>query len=838
MSTSTLLAAALVSRLLAGSSTPVEVDLEASPMSTEICAGWGSTMDAPKGGAAGGDEYLSLVPPLVPLVDSSSSNADELSPRTSLPPPLKTASEAVRTDRPHEALAALEGTDERTLSTPPGRLLMAEALRLAGRCGEAVPIYENLLLSSMLLSDLVRFNLARCLTNVGRPRDAAAVLRGFTRDSPLYLDAGLARADALLRSKEAGRAKSTLIGLFPPDAVGSRAGEANLLLGKAHKELGDLERAATHLRAAVLKSPDSPYAERAAEEMPGILAQASHGIAAGSPFFESPPPPAPSLATAWRALAHALGDGGARRRLARLEESRFLKPLGPTILAARATMSASLGQHAEAIELLDRAAGVSSRCIALERLTGMDIGGPLMRDPDLVARASFAAGASAKALGRNREARRRFEMVARRHPEHPLSRPARLEAAGLAIRTRDYEGSSANLEGLLLLDPDSRDRPRALFLLGWSFLRSGEIARAADLFSVAALESAQEAALERRYGGASIASAARTHYWAARSMAMVGDLEDAKRAWMRVVSDYPLSYYAGMAERRIASIAGVVQPVPIRRHPSEDAPMSIRVQRARGKLELGWIDEARRELLPLMMRPQSFDGRSLASAADLMNDMGRIASARALYRSAALQGGRDLSPARLEQARRFAFPKRYSTIIEREAQRWRLSPWLLYGLVLRESGFAPCATSRVGALGLAQLMMPTARESAADLGLPPPTKSRLCEPDYNLRLGAWHLRKLLRYYDGNEILAVAAYNAGQGSVDRWLARSGDTSMDIFVEEIPFEETRAYVRMVLSAKRAYRLTWGETSEIRMSGLGASPGPQEHGYLQDATATAAR
>lgn len=127
---------------------------------------------------------------------------------------------------------------------------------------------------------------------------------------------------------------------------------------------------------------------------------------------------------------------------------------------------------------------------------------------------------------------------------------------------------------------------------------------------------------------------------------------------------------------------------------------------------------------------------------------------------------------------------------------------LVAALIQNESGGNPDAVSSKGARGLMQLMPDTAREVAGELGLPYDEQRLTSDPNYNMTLGKAYLQKMLQRYDGNEALAVAAYNAGPGSVDEWLKthgdpRTGQVSVADWVNRIPFAETRAYTAKVLS-----------------------------------------
>lgn len=148
------------------------------------------------------------------------------------------------------------------------------------------------------------------------------------------------------------------------------------------------------------------------------------------------------------------------------------------------------------------------------------------------------------------------------------------------------------------------------------------------------------------------------------------------------------------------------------------------------------------------------------------------------------------------------YPIKYDDEIRKYAEKQNLDRHLVQGLIHQESYYNPKARSRVGATGLMQLMPPTAQEHARHMGISF-SRSRLEDPDVNIRLGTYHLRMLLNMFGGKEHFAVAAYNAGQGNVLKWRRGAPRKPMDEFLESIPFDETRGYVKRVAMLKAAYK-----------------------------------
>lgn len=141
------------------------------------------------------------------------------------------------------------------------------------------------------------------------------------------------------------------------------------------------------------------------------------------------------------------------------------------------------------------------------------------------------------------------------------------------------------------------------------------------------------------------------------------------------------------------------------------------------------------------------------------------------------------------------FPLMHAAVVEKEARRNRIDSSWVYGVIRRESAWRENVVSPAGALGLMQLMPATARNVAKKVGMRKPSTSQIKDVSKNIRLGTAYMREVLDQYHENEILATASYNAGPHRVKAWLPELSSLDADVWVDTIPFDETRAYVKAV-------------------------------------------
>jgi soluble lytic murein transglycosylase len=226
--------------------------------------------------------------------------------------------------------------------------------------------------------------------------------------------------------------------------------------------------------------------------------------------------------------------------------------------------------------------------------------------------------------------------------------------------------------------------------------------------------------------------------------------------------------------------------------------------RPRILLEAGLVDEARGELDRLFARARGREDR--LALAELYADAGNYHRPQRLMVDAYTESlARGPAPDQLELWWH-AWPAAFEDEVREAADpKSRLEPALVYAVMREESGYRPEVVSVSGARGLLQLMPETAERVARGAGISKPSSDDLFTPGVNIQLGAIYLGDLLGRFSGRTSAAIGSYNAGPEAVARWL-RGAPLEDDEWVEEIGYEQTRAYVKRVLRSLHAYRVLY--------------------------------
>lgn len=455
----------------------------------------------------------------------------------------------------------------------------------------------------------------------------------------------------------------------------------------------------------------------------------------------------------------------------------------------------------------------------------------------------------ASAQGAPEAARRIYRTFARDHPNDPLAPEALWLSALSAIRadrTLDI-GSGSRSEAtadflveavadlLMLVDsfPDSPRAPDGLAVLGIGAFTYGHHGLAANSF-------------ERLLADYPDARSGTATYWLGRARYALGEEETARSLWQSLAAQAPETYYGVLAGLELALQGRPGQDLIPRMDamtaaalPGDDgsrafaanwlatwhdAPDTTNAGNSSGNSALPIAIAAdpalvggtlllaldlRAEGLKLLEQVYWRNRDDPAALFPLMAHLEELGANRlsisAAYRLIQLSEARHTADVPLF-IQRVAYPRHYSRLVEKEATDFDIDPLLLYSLILQESLFEPPARSFAGAHGLTQIIPTTGAEIAQRLGYPNYSTGLLNRPFVNVRFGAYYLRWVQDYAHENPVAALAGYNAGPGNARNWFDRSAPDEA-LFIERIPYSETRLYLQRILTHYAHYLRIYG-------------------------------
>jgi soluble lytic murein transglycosylase len=270
--------------------------------------------------------------------------------------------------------------------------------------------------------------------------------------------------------------------------------------------------------------------------------------------------------------------------------------------------------------------------------------------------------------------------------------------------------------------------------------------------------------------------------------------------WQSVIARDSSSYYALLSARRLNVTTW--RPGPASEQFAHFADVDSAMDRIRELRALGMDDEAGYEVSWLIGRPGVTAERALAIA-DAFRRTDEPAAAVAAARRALAAGARPDA-----RTYRLLYPRTFEDHLETHAAEAGLDPFLVAALIRQESTWETRARSRVGALGLMQVMPATGRQIARTLKVRGWHPDQLYEPAVNLRFGTWYLSQSLRQYGGDLSRALAAYNAGGTRIREWATGPAASDSELFIERITLRETRDYVRIIQRNLALYRALYGD------------------------------
>ena len=448
------------------------------------------------------------------------------------------------------------------------------------------------------------------------------------------------------------------------------------------------------------------------------------------------------------------------------------------------------------------------------------------------------------ALGETEKAVAIYQTLADTYPTSPIGRSSLFKGAWLAFNGGEHI-EAIRLFGLYIQRyPKDARASDAHWYKGWNAYRLGDLPTARSTLE----------RLRQLFPTSSLVQHA--HYWEGRINIQMGNSNAGLRSYNEAVRINPYNYYGTMARQRLGDLSGIGTPMALHGKSTEiaslgwsqrgdtvlDAPYvpaaeddsfepnpdelpeagGLRPrstqrlpwggsvfnwdtpsgQRALTLLRVGLTAEAA-EIVGKLQPAEGWSAIDIAYSRSLL--LHHLGEHHAGLRIASQAFGSILTTPLQQKSRPFfqmAYPQAHSHWLDHSTQEFNVSPLLLLAVMRQESAFSTRAKSWASASGLLQIIPSTGRKIAAALNMDTYDFQSLQNPEVNIRFGAWYLKELLTKFKNHIILAIGSYNAGPNAVSRWVQLRKNISTDEFVEEIPYRQTRHYIRKVIGNLSVY------------------------------------
>lgn len=678
------------------------------------------------------------------------------------PDALEPVIEQVRRGAWARALERFHDLETPARQQPRARYLQARILEALGRFGTAADAMPS---GTAGWPEGVEHEMLRrrasLLARAGRCTQARPLLAALAEKSAAM---AAQAAQCMLAEGRADAAAKRLQAL----ARGSHRGVDDWVLrlqwAEALQRAGRTEEAVERLTELLVSRPDHPAAEDVSRQLQALGAR-----------LELTPEQRLERASRWlkvarpRAALQALE--GMRPPRERKQRARWLHVRGMALYRTR-------HHYAEAARVLRRAAALDGPTAVRDR---------------------FHAARALSRAGKDRAAIARYRRLVRRHPRSRWAVTAEFLAAWLQMHHR-WPGGVAAMQRFVEGPRGRRSQRRyrdALWELGFAAYRGGHPKAALRYFS--------------RYADTSSAGLIRGRalYWMGRTEMRRRREQAAVAHFREALRVEPFHWYALLARARLQQLGEPV-PTPFSEAPEPEAafrmpelPPVVAFFR-----ELGLRRDAVTALREheRALREAAPEGHGLRALAEGYHALGEHARPYRLVRAQADAWIDHPAEGAMRWAWEAAYPRPYAEHVQAAREEHALPRGLLHAVMRQESGFDPDVVSYAQAIGLMQLIPSTARKVARGLGVEY-RREMMFDPRWNVRMGGRLLSRLLRELDGQAVLAIASYNAGAHRVRNWF-RKPHPSLDLFVESIPIEQTRNYVRHVVTHWARYRYLTGD------------------------------
>jgi soluble lytic murein transglycosylase len=653
----------------------------------------------------------------------------------------------------------------------PVRFLWAQSALRAGDSLNAANELASLANRSPELSAYCHAQAGRAFEVAGRPVEATAHYAAVARDSFVFTTSRLALARILRKRGDLRGAIRAIAPLTEPSTVVTERDRADawVTLAELSRVLGrpgDERRAWLALWAT---EPQSAQASRAEVRQAGL-----------------------SASDRWKVIrAQTLISQNFNREGLAIVERLVARQVLPDELACRAhlALGTALRKERRHVQAINALKPVVERCLS----------------PELRPRALFVLGYSQSVVA-PQAAIETYETLATEYPDVPYADDALFFASDLRLRRSDVDPSGvdramADLRRIVVEYPRGNFAADALFKQFWVHRSEGAPEEA--LLALEELETLAPEAL-------SFEQQQQARYWRARTLELINQKLQARWLLEQIAVQGATTYYGLLARSRLRAEA----PEREWEFPSVDEaewpqvwPLNVGMvsndPHFRTGIELVRLGNPAGAIELLSVGKRLKSGGALRAIFHVLRAAGYKESARIAAKQLVREGVRVPSQEEARLLYDIGYPDTFRDLVEVHSKAAQVDPDLMQALIREESSFNPRARSATGALGLAQLMPGTAVRVANSLRRRV-TQTGLFDPKQNIRLGSAYLGDLSRQFEGNSAHAIASYNAGPAAVNRWLKGMPGAELDEWVETIPVDETRRYVKRVLGSYGAYQL----------------------------------
>jgi soluble lytic murein transglycosylase len=700
---------------------------------------------------------------------------------------LEDAIAAVEHGRIREAMTQLTTLPMTVLSAPErgrARYLMAHVAFRLKRYPEALQAFGEVLEHYPALGDYAAWNIARIYQEMNAESLHVEALRLLLTRFPhsrLVPQARLALARQLIGvSGAAAEGVRVLEEFFLQHPDDPHTPEAYLWLGQGYEGLQSQAKAVEAYRLLYVRFPTSVEADRGVLRLDVLLPPEQRWMAWMTP--------AERLERAGR-LADANECERALQEIYAIPSAAFSGDLAGRVARRQGLCAFRLRRYRDAIAALE----------PFRHTLAMD-----ERAPE----ALYTLGLSYQRDGRADEAERLLHQLAVRDP-HTVWNGKALTALGLAYEGRqEVERAIEAYRELMRRFPTADRADELAWRIGWLRYNQRQFSAAVQDFETAAIH----------FPRSMFVSNAR--YWQAKALEKTNRRAEARALYEQVASQFPYTYYGLRAQEILDSkhvfgrtimtgpVSGQALGILEKGTPTSGAQAMLsptaefhRV-RVDELLALRFVEDAREEVSQLAKHL----GEGLSEQVFLAQQYLRVEIPLQAIRTLNTVFSAVAPDDRLRLPLDFwssLFPQLYWLEVQEAAAQVQLDPFLVLSVIRQESAFSVRAVSRSDARGLMQILPSTGREVSRRLGLEVFRNDLLFEPRLNVQLGTHYLGRLAEAHHGNLILALAAYNAGPARVRRWLQDISTADWDEFIERLPFEETRGYIKNVLRNYGVYQ-----------------------------------